>query len=862
MSNFADFHTSDAFGKWKKENFEDGKIKLYREVKIGANTYKISVGYNEHLASHIDHPDQPLDTTVKKVIDESQEQIEALVKSLEQEAQPIEKVTVKTDLVKRTSTVSLKILEKEEDVLSFDQLQEKNISFQKATTGFVQFVASYLKKTTDLNPVEEIRFLENKTVGLDTYKQRTVQQLESILAQVRQQTDPGIDEHGVKRWKDFQVGGQRVEIKEFTEEAYNGPLMEDFKGRQHLVYRAVNTFLENNKENIENFGKVSKGLVELNKQFEEKYKEYQLDYKQMREGIVATDHFVEVNEKQVELIAQFARDAQALVNKSLSSGELTIDDIDRLEREEIAREGRPVVVNIFTVKGQKFFSMQTPESKDDQGKSTPTIPSTLRDQPGLANYVATSFGTISEDQQINIDHLAVRHSSYGPIAVEDDSLRQAYAIKNVKQLMTDLASAALEGQEGGASEDHPLTIPLRSMMLLTPLKGDRYYRNRKRFVAGKWTGESETQQLKESALALTVMRDRVIPLQINGRTVFVKLDSSYMNLGANKEAARMGVFGKIPLSSYEREINHRGYAEFLRDVEKHLLQQEISQECKSYLNELINRECPSEYKLKQRELQKTISGMRSMLNNKKEALEDLYMEYEGSRAPQVAKKIDSACKEIRRIEKKINKQFGELYALRMEAVDQNHENIQELQKEMINKLNEEIQGEIDLFRKKKLERTRDIVHNYFLAKEIYQSKTYRQPETVMDFQTLYLQTYEMIGYMTEFFCKSAEDRTGRIDNKIQERHAFSALYHHQPSKSDKKEIDEEIAPAIHQYSTSKDNTRFNSESPGLQISQDVNPSLTAKIDHTNATMAKRVIKKAKELSPSEIIVELERKSGS
>ena len=109
----------------------------------------------------------------------------------------------------------------------------------------------------------------------------------------------------------------------------------------------------------------------------------------------------------------------------------------------------------------------------------------------------------------------------------------------------------------------------------------------------------------------------------------------------------------------------------------------------------------------------------------------------------------------------------------------------------------------------------------------------------------------MIGYMTELFCKSAEDRTGRVDNKVQERHVFSALHQRQAlgSDPDRKEVDEVLAPAVHQYSASRDNTRYNSDSPGLQITYHVNPTLTAKIDHANATMAKRVILKAKSLSP-------------
>jgi len=853
MTSASEYQPSVGAGEWNKEVLDNGNVLLYRRVEIGGNTYKISVGYNERLADLIDHPDQPLDATLKKVIEESEQKIRELIDSLQREAEPIENVTMKTNLVKRTSEVSIQAFGKKRETVSFKDLKDRGVALQQAASGLIQQIAGRCLKESDEAEPFQIRFKEKKPVDLAPFKRQTAAQLSAILGRAQSLRVPIADQHGVKKWQKFELDGHTVEVREFEQGAYNGPLMEDFRRRQQLVYKAVWGYLNDNKENIRDIEKVSKQLVALDLVFDKAYKEIQLDYEQMRTGKQATDHFLEVNQRQVELIAQFARDAQFIVNGALSSGEFTIDDIDRLEREEVLRRGRPIIVNIFTIQGQKFFSMQTPETKDADGNRGLTIPSTIRDRVGLANYVSTSFGTIDDNDTVHVDHYAIRHSSYTPIAVQNPFLRQAYALRNVRQLMTDLASVAMENQEGGDSPDDPLVIPLRSMMLLTPLKGDERYRSRKKFVAGGWTGESETQQLRESVLALSTMRDRVVPMNIKGKTVYVKLDSSFMNLGANKEAARVGPAGKIPISSIEGQINYRGYFEFLRDVEKHLLMRDMPGDCSKWLRSIILEERRTTgYKSKQKELAEMIDGSRADLNAKKAKLESLYLQYEESGDRQIAKEIANVRAEVLQIEKRINLQYKELYELRMKAINRNQQRIQVYQAEILNKLNDEIERAEDPEKKKELQLVRDVFENYLQAKAIFESKAYRNADTVMDFQTLYLQTYEMIGMLTELFCKSAEDRTGRVDNRVQERHAFRALLGRQAARNERDDqiIDGVIAPAVHQYSASR---RANDEnapgSRGLQITPHVNQALPADIDRALATTAKGVPKKAKELSP-------------
>lgn len=845
-------------GNWEKEVLEDGKVKLTRSVEIGDREYTITARYSTKLAQYLENPELPVDETVKKIMEESEQQIAKLIESFKEEPAKIEKVTVKTDIQKRTGSVAIKTIGKEEEHLTLPVLKERNLSMGNATDSLIQKVAERAMAKRIQPKTPEIRFVEQKSTPLAPFKDKAGKQLEEILRVIDVKEDVKVDSHGVKKHKRFDYQGQPVEVKEFGEGAYNGPVMEDYRRRQLLIMKAAWAFIMENAENIEDIESVSKSLSYLDVEFQKALQEpeYQLDYAVMKTGIDATAHLEDINKKQVELIAQFARNAQHIINSSLTTGECKISDLDRLEREQVLNRGRPIVVNIFTINGKKFFSMQTPETRDEKGKKGSTIPSTLREREGLANYVSTTSGMISDQGDVTVQHYAIRHSSYTPIAVSDTILRQGIAIQNVKQLMGDLAETLREGQGGGDTPENPITIPLRSMILLTPLVGD-HLRNKSKFVAGSWTGESEVLQLKESALALSTMRGRAVPLRIKGETVWVKLDSSYMNLGANKEAARIGAMGKLPISSFESEINQRGYFQFLRDVDDHLLKQDLPSNVLSLFREVRKLERRSfAYVTTVKELNKLIADHKEELEVKNRRLEELYTQYTKTRDPQLKKQIKTLRKEVREIESTINKKFRELYQLRLNAVHRNGDKIQCFQKQILEEMENEIAQTSDMMKKEELILVRDIFSNYFQAKELFESKAYRQAESVMDFQTLYIQTYEMIDYLVEFFCKSAEDRTGRVDNKLQERVVFSALHQKQATRveKDRQEIDGLIAPAVHQYSTSRDNTLWNSDSPGLQITPEVNPAVPAKIDRLQATMAKRVMQKARSLDHTDVLI--------
>src|SRR5690606_30685264 len=119
----------------------------------------------------------------------------------------------------------------------------------------------------------------------------------------------------------------------------------------------------------------------------------------------------------------------------------------------------------------------------------------------------------------------------------------------------------------------------RTMMLFTPVMGD-FMRNKSKGVVGEWVGESEVSQLEESLLALRIFSDRPIPLQIGAETVWVRIDTSMMNLGANPEAAGIGPFGKLPAPLLQTLVNARGFSRFLDDTETYIEGLELPEDVK------------------------------------------------------------------------------------------------------------------------------------------------------------------------------------------------------------------------------------------------------------------------------------------
>ena len=382
----------------------------------------------------------------------------------------------------------------------------------------------------------------------------------------------------------LKMEGQKFEINEFEKGAYHGPKTEGFIVRENLLMRSAERYIEKLNIHEEKKQEVKNLLNDLEKNFLDDIaqEDCRVDPRLMQDPDkkVSQGHYDAVHGKAQKLLAQLVRDLQFAIHEVSAkadpkSKKFDMHAFEQAEREYIVARGRPTILNTYFVEDsdKQFFSMQRPASAiNEQGQRIPRdmLPSTVRDRAGLPNYVITSFGEVAkEDDNLKTTTLfeGIRHSSYPPIKIKDPIERGIIACENCKQNLTDITASILEvNPHLQTSRDEPLVIPLRAMMLLTPKKNIDKFRNHKLFIAGKWTGESETLQLEESAHALKMYNQRPIKLEIEGREVWIKPDISFMNVGANLLALKEGFFGALAPAQSELAYNAKGFVDFENEV--------------------------------------------------------------------------------------------------------------------------------------------------------------------------------------------------------------------------------------------------------------------------------------------------------
>ncbi|MBS4166787.1 Uncharacterized protein NEOC65_001881 [Neochlamydia sp. AcF65] len=684
------------------------------------------------------------------------------------------------------------------------------------------------------------------------------------------------ENYGITVWKIIREG-QAYEVNEYAPQAYHGPKTEGFIERQRLLIDAAKWHVKNlavgdSLEGQKAQGKMLETLDYLQKKFmqEIRSEKFQIDpqYIQHPDKKVGEDHYMQVHGIAQELLAQLAKDIQFTLNQlnqvaELKIEEFTIDKLAQAEKDFIVAVGRPTIINTYFLgdSNQQFFNMQKPSSiVDAKGErmARAMLPSTIRDREGLANYVTTSFGEIhGREGEYFLETLfeAIRHSSYPPIAIKDTLQRQAIGCRNCKQNLIDLAALRIKADPSlVTTRDQPLVLPLRTMMLLSPKKIDKI-RNRKKGIAGKWSGESETTQLEESALALKIYNQRLLKVRIEGKDIWIKPDISFMNLGANELAVNSTSMGKHlkdaeSLASY----NAKGFIEFEQEVFDFIQKQSVlPPSAVATLKEIESMKRASSLRQAKRDMQALQNEKARSIISLYASLDKLMEEYlSHPQKTDLKQEIIRLKGKIEQHEKEVYNHYKDYLRLKAEVYIQKSSEIKELFKQLRSELKRELdQLPSDLTKVQQLHHINDLTLKFELAIDIFYHQKNKEANAVLDFQVNYLEIHAMMSNCVEFFCKSAEDRTGRVDDKIQENKAFQAIFGRVPFGSDDQEyIDKFISPLIHQYSVSQNNTEKNSGARGEQISPLLNPHLHAKIDKKHAYLAKNVISKARNKKPS------------
>lgn len=685
----------------------------------------------------------------------------------------------------------------------------------------------------------------------------------------------------VRTWK-FEVDGKKYEINEYKDGAYHGVKTEGFIERQRVLMNAarqyVESFLVNDEESYEAI--LGTYVEDLFQDIENKFLtaiwDMQIDPAiiQNPDRKVGQEHYDKIHAKAEKLLSQMARDVQYIIrdipHSEYEGKQFNLNALIQIEKNYIISRGRPTIINTYFIPGmdvndessrKHFFSMHKPASTLDESGDLPRpmLPSTVRDREGLSNYVVTSYGELTKEGA-KTRFQGVRHTSYPPITIRDPNRRQAIAFRNCKQNLTDLTASILDAHpERLTSQENPLVIPLRTMMLLSPQKNIDFFRNHKKFIAGKWTGESETLQMEEAGTALKMFNQRTIKVNVKGEDVWIKPNVSFMNLGANQWAMKQPGFGFLEPSRSYYQFNAKGFLEFENDVfdfVKGLLGE------KSKLDPLLdkvamygNDDHLITAKTNLDKIQNTNNPQITTLYEELEKLSERYLNPEEDKR-ELTRSISRKKTEIEKLEEEIYNAAKAYTGLKTQIFLANKNKIFDLYQQINAELNLAQKDELDSDEKNRLKMASELLFKLGKGVTLYHTKAYRQAETVLDFQALYLELNEKMSNFVEFFCKSAKDRTGLLDSKLQGNFIFERMQGRpQLTAEDKKYIDNYIAPLVHQYSVSQNNSEQNTGARGLQISTITNQNLQAKIDKKNASLAKNIMSKAKKLNPSEWVVD-------
>ncbi|MBS4168212.1 hypothetical protein [Parachlamydia sp. AcF125] len=824
--------------------------------------------------THFD-PHTQLEATLLKVADLIQNS-QTLVKPLEFKLENNESVNFKEHKVSGNFSMVKNYLERFKNFLSrlmpnFAVSRGKTSSSVKIETppAPAQRESPKLKEASALEAKQALDFIQTlrkaKEKGEPTFEVggKTFLNFNGQAYQI-----PEKDKYGITSWK-LTINGQPFEINEFDQGAYHGVKTEGFLKRQELLAEAAELYLTEmtstkdytigkNKEKQYSEDPVitkeqKEELMERIKRLETQYVESIKADCQIDPDKIQSDHgdtyYQEIHKVAEQKIAQLATDISYIIRSSIPPGTnrpaFNLKKLAEYEKKQVLERGRPTIINTFYIdkgngEAQQFVSMQTPLSKT-------TLPSTIRDREGLANYVRTSFGVLDANHHMQVLYSGIRHSSYPPIAIADSYKRQAIATQNVRQGLIDAAQNILQNTDIKTSPEEPLEVPLRSMILLTAKQFD-FVRNKSYGIMGKWKGESETTQLEESAQALRLFNNRVMQIEIEGKEVWIKPNISFMNLGANIGATNQSLHGILPDASIQAGINARGFNALEEDVYEWAsakikeLEGEVSVEVLSLLENIIHQEGFEDKSKKQKDLQADLDGRLSDLYEKLEMAQSQYLH---SNAPAVTSEINKIQAEISSLEKQLDATHKALLDARTKAF-RNKEYSLEQNLRILMEKDPEWPDET----RTKVENLQQVLTLHFEAQKIFHYRKFREPEHVMDFQVAYNLLQEKMGHVNEFFCKSAEDRTGRIDDKMQENLVFLALHGRFPNEGDSAML-QTYATAIHQYSASQNNTEQNSNARGEQIGAKINPGIPAKIGKLHAVLAKQIFKKAKKLKPSE-----------
>ena len=233
------------------------------------------------------------------------------------------------------------------------------------------------------------------------------------------------------------------------------------------------------------------------------------------------------------------------------------------------------------------------------------------------------------------------------------------------------------------------------------------------------------------------------------------------------------------------------------------------------------------------------------------SLRNLYNDYTDHLSNNRAKEASQVRNRIKKLEadfqkkyKKIEKENKSDYKIRELVYRKAKAMMVEKLNQLVDTLPEADESSSNL--RKTLIAQRDLLDLYEDTKKMYFSDANDQVQFRHHLQTNLVLANHLMGKNVEFFCKSAEDRTGRIDNKIQEALIYRQSHGHFPVHSDQKAqaIINQIAIRVLDGSASVQTTDQNNRgAAGLQLHNDPSYGVRAIMGKLMGNLAKKVYKK-------------------
>jgi hypothetical protein len=628
----------------------------------------------------------------------------------------------------------------------------------------------------------------------------------------------------------------KLELRIFNENSYNGPKTEDFIRRAESLHEAAVHLLKQQSDNRKiDTSEYERREIILNNSLTE-----------VKKTILAAAA-IEVDKIKDKKGDKYYKKQHAVVTKILqdfTQRNLTIihnGPVENLkkelkiffnaEAEVVADKGRANLIHIYETEGHARVSMSEPQGDH-------TNPSTMRNKDELSNFTKVSSGVLNKDDTVNIEFSAYRHSSYPPIAITGSSTnkkmqRRQFALQSVRQMLTVIAQEMI-AKEPELLKNPPLKINLSSMMLLTPLLKDQSFMG----------GASEMRQLKDSLIALNICNHQTLDdLELkdaNGKEIKIPVEPNLTQMNIPSNGVLKLQFQKLG-GEYNDNINNKGFYEFNENFMEFIkTQSKKNPVLKDIANPFLTIFTSDEARI----LKLKVDAIKEDLVKAKRKL-DLPARYKELEVILQSPNKDEAAyekklKQIQSMEKTLNGFYKDIIKQEKKLWHAAKKDIQSMKEEIIKALTTEPGPD------KEKAKALQVVQLFLDASEIYYSKSHKIPEHGHQFQTRYVLANQFMGRTVEFFCKSGEDRTGRLNNHIEEFLAYShkaRIFPKFDSKNDS-ELLKRISHDVHNGSVSKKITDQNAPgAEGLQQGSNFGSNshlALGEFDRKNAQLAKNV----------------------